>query len=247
MKNVFILLLGGTGNRFGGSIPKQFLDIGKEMLFAKTSRTLLNAIDCAEIVFVVHPQYRHEDFFLQKLESLQRDFPNTQQWIALGKENRHQSFLSGWQTWLKQSSLDAKEIRLLVHDANRPHLSKTFLKRIKEKLHELSNDTPCFVPVISATDSLLQTDARGNTLAYLQRDFVKRVQTPQVLLGEVLHKKINLAPKKISVQPLTTIRNTLEQLDDFTDEGSMMLSWGVRVATFAGDNKNIKITYKDDV
>lgn len=198
------MLLGGSGSRFGANIPKQFLNLGDHKLFAKTSRNLLQALKCDEIVFVVHPQYRNENLFLQELENLQKEFPSTRQWIALGKENRHQSFRSGWLTWLAHSTLDVQKVRLLVHDANRPHLNKEFLQRIEKNLDNLSEKDPCFVPVISATDSMLQVDTGGRASEYLPRDLLKRVQTPQLIWAPALHEKIHLAKKKDTCATLGT-------------------------------------------
>lgn len=275
--NSLILLLGGTGSRFGGKIPKQFLHFScqaaqdERPLFSCTTHRLLSAGMFHAVVFVVHPHYLQNEIFLQALANLKKEFPHVQQFVAEGKQNRHQSFRSGWLTLLRESFFDPAEIRLAVHDANRPHLSQDFLERIKTKLQTLSFETPCFVPAIEAVDSMLQTDTYGNVFAYIPREFVRRVQTPQLLYGKSLVQKINLensaeenlpnkqnsehkknekSYKVFKVSPLDSAgeaQRSNKDLADFSDEGSMMLYFGFRVLQFQGDPNNKKITFAEDV
>ena len=57
MKNIAIILAGGSGHRLGESIPKQFLKIAGKKVIEHTIDLFQNHPWIDEIVVVVHPDY----------------------------------------------------------------------------------------------------------------------------------------------------------------------------------------------
>lgn len=241
----------------------------KYPLFVHSAWRLLKNIDFRYVVLSVKSEFTEAVFFRSALQELQNEFTQTSFIIATGGKNRHQSFISAWSALTKtcqHQKKDASCIGVAVHDANRPYLSQEFLQRIDEHLSVLCLQTPCFVPSVSAVDSLVQTDKYGNVLSYLKRDFVRHIQTPQLLYGDALLQKIKTssaplsnpqlvqtvdnAEQKFHPQPLEdaqTAQNHFAASADFGDEGSLMLRLGYRVKFFEGDRENIKITFAEDI
>ncbi|MBL8033875.1 MAG: 2-C-methyl-D-erythritol 4-phosphate cytidylyltransferase [Leptospiraceae bacterium] len=232
--NVLLLLLGGSGERFGGDTPKQFLDIpfenGRLPLFEITARKLLKALPIDAAVFVAPKNSAGSAVVNPVIDRLLRDFPDRQMKYAPAGATRFASFLSGLSAAEKFKDIT----RLIVHDANRPYLAADFLARVSAHLGYLSEDTPAFVPVLPVVDSIVRLDGKS-VVTYENRDELKRVQTPQLLFYDSF----------IAAREASLSRGQLAF--DFTDEGSLCLSLGLKVGSFAGDTENVKITFRADL
>lgn len=232
--NALLLLLGGNGERFGGEIPKQFLNIlheGKKMpLFECTARKILAALPVNLVVFVCPPGQEGSDNVTTVLTRLKSDFPERTLEAVAGGNTRFASFLSGLSGAEKQAGIK----RLLVHDANRPYLNGDFMQRVAARLDVLSPELPAFIPVVSVVDSIVRLD--GDTVhAYENRAQLKRVQTPQLIHYETFAAAYGAS------------RRQKDAPSGFTDEGSLCLALGLKVGYFEGDPENAKITYPADL
>jgi 2-C-methyl-D-erythritol 4-phosphate cytidylyltransferase / 2-C-methyl-D-erythritol 2,4-cyclodiphosphate synthase len=229
-----LLLLGGTGSRFGGSVPKQFIDVtdGNETLplFEITARRLLFKLEIDLLVLVV-PEVSGSDAALRAaVERLTAKYAKCDFRVTSGGATRHKSFLSG----LSQVRLAKRVEKLLVHDANRPYLSDKYLDRISGGLADLSARNQAFIPVIPVVDSVVRTGA-GTVLGYEDRSTLARVQTPQLIHWPSLSDALS-DPKSKDI--LT---------GDFTDEGSLCKALQLEVRTLEGDVENVKITFPSDL
>lgn len=232
--NALLLLMGGSGERFGGDTPKQFLDIeyqGKTMpLFEITARKLLAALPIDIVIFVSPKNTAGSAIVNPVIEKLLADFPGRKMKYAAAGMTRFASFLSGLSAAEKFPAVE----RLLVHDANRPYLGSEYLQRVAAHLGYLSADMPAFIPVIPVVDSIVRLDGR-NVIHYENRSELKRVQTPQLM-----HYSTFAAAYSAAL-------NRGQMAFDFTDEGSLCLSFGLKVGTFDGDLENAKITFRADL
>lgn len=232
--NALLLLMGGSGERFGGHTPKQFLDIdyqGRPMpLFEITARKLLAALPIDVAIFVSPKNTVGSAIVNPVIERLMTDFPGRKMKYAAAGLTRFASFLSGLSAAEKFTGIE----RLLVHDANRPYLGTEYLQRVAAHLGYLSADLPAFIPVIPVVDSIVRLDGK-NVVNYEPRSELKRVQTPQLL-----HYATFSAAYSASL-------GRGQMAFDFTDEGSLCLSFGLKVGTFEGDVENTKITFPADL
>ena len=232
--NALLLLMGGSGERFGGDTPKQFLDVeyqGRKMpLFEITARKLLAALPIDIVIFVSPKNTVGSAVVNPVIERLLADFPGRRMKYAAAGMTRFASFLSGLSAAEKFAGVE----RLLVHDANRPYLGREYLQRVASHLDYLSADIPAFIPVIPVVDSVVRLDGK-NVINYENRAELKRVQTPQLM-----HYSTFAAAYSASL-------GRGQMAFDFTDEGSLCLSFGLKVGTFDGDPLNIKITYRADL
>lgn len=225
--STLVLLLGGSATRFGGTIPKQFVSIENEPLFSISCRRILEKIKVSQVVFVVKAEFLESKIFKNAEQNLRKSFCDINFFSCAGGPSRHLSFLQGMKK-LKET----KEIpeKILVHDANRPFLSESFLERVKNYLEKLTVHSPCFVPVLPISDSICRMQ-NEKVLAYENRENLFRIQTPQLLYAPIVYEAIDQKSEK----------------RDFSDEGSFLHFLGYPVFTFKGDEKNIKITYREDL
>jgi len=232
--NALLLLLGGSGERFGGKMPKQFIEAefegAQRPLFEITARKLLRALPIDILIFVAPKNTMGSAVVKPVISTLKADFPKRKIEYAAAGATRFSSFLNGVSAARKMKDLE----RLVIHDANRPYLTNDFLERVAIHMSYLSEDMPCFIPVLAAVDSLVRLDGK-NVIAYENRNEISRVQTPQLLHYESFSQAMGIA------------LNRRQELSEFTDEGSFCLSLGLGVGTFAGDALNTKITYAADL
>ena len=59
MKNYGIILASGTGNRYGGEIPKQFVKIAGKTVLEHTIDVFENSELIDEIIVIITPDYKH--------------------------------------------------------------------------------------------------------------------------------------------------------------------------------------------
>lgn len=232
--NVLLLLMGGSGSRFGGPTPKQFLELEHEgvlrPLFEVTARRLLSALPIDIAIFVSPKNTAGSAVLNPVLEKLAADFPGRQFRYAAAGVTRFGSFMSGVNALRKFQGIE----RLLVHDANRPYLAADFLQRVGKHLAMISPSYPACIPVMPVVDSIVRVDG-ANVVTYENRAELNRVQTPQLLHFNTFQE----------AETRALARGQLAM--DFTDEGSLCLSLGLPVQTFAGDAANVKITYPEDL
>ncbi len=223
-----LLLLGGTGSRFGSQLPKQFVQYQGKAVFSVTTSALLSSLPLTHVIFAVAPEYLLTEDFQAPFAQLQTSYPNVQFQAVPGGSTRHLSFRAAFAAL--QGRYPQVE-KVLVHDANRPFLSNEFLARVGEQLQQLSGDVPCLIPGLTVTDSICRT-LRGKVVRYENRDALFRVQTPQLLFVSATAQ---------------ALQSEAAQLNNWTDEGSFMLAAGHSVVIFEGDVNNVKITYQQDL
>lgn len=117
-----------------------------------------------------------------------------------------------------------KEAIIFVHDGVRCLVPQDLLKRC---LTECEKEGTA-IPVIAASDSVRLLTTEGSQI--LNRDRVRLVQTPQTF-----HSKILLPAFQIDYK------------EGFTDEASVVESYGLSVHLVQGDPLNIKITSPIDL
>ena len=106
---------------------------------------------------------------------------------------------------------------VLIHDGARPNVSPAVIDRVIEAL----STHPAVVPVVDIADSVIYEGR------YVDRQQVKRVQTPQGFRTDLLRQYIPSAPA------------------DYTDEGSLIAQY-CSVLWVEGDVENAKLTHPVD-
>lgn len=222
MKNVGIILSGGVGSRFGGSLPKQFTKLAGKAIIEYTIQKFEDSADIDEIIIV------------SKVEFIERiwGYVKKNNWkkiskVIVGGEERFDSTLSALTTL--QDYDDVTEV--LIHDAVRPLVTEKIISDCVEKL-QLFDAVDVVIP---SSDTIVQTYDDGCIANIPNRASMKRGQTPQAFKLGVIREAYNKAvdqKRKVFTCDCGVVRAMLPQ---------------TRVATVSGSDKNIKITRPIDL
>lgn len=157
-----IIVAAGRGHRFGGEMPKQYLEVHQQPLVRHAVRAFLDhpAIDL--VLPVIHPD--DAEILANALDGLNYLEP------VAGGAARQDSVRNGLEA-LASSAPDY----VLVHDAARPMVAPALIDRVLEAL----KDTPGVIPGIAVVDTLKRADDAGIITDTVSRDGLWRAQTPQ--------------------------------------------------------------------
>ena len=139
--------------------------------------------------------------------------------VTFGGETRFHSVKNGLQ-------LVQEESIIFVHDAVRCLVTADLIRRCYE--HTLTMGSA--VPVVRAKDSVRMLDEEQNDNEIIDRDRIVLVQTPQTF-----HSKILLPAFEIDYK------------ERFTDEATVVESFGLKISLVEGEENNIKITQPVDL
>ncbi len=117
---------------------------------------------------------------------------------------------------------------VLIHDAARPFVSEALITRAIMA----GQATGAAIPAVSVSDTVKSVDGNGVVTGTIDRTPLRLVQTPQAFAFNVLldaHRRAQQAGR-----------------EDFTDDAALAEWAGLKVATFAGDSANVKLTTSDD-
>ena len=117
---------------------------------------------------------------------------------------------------------------VLVHDAARPFCSAELVSRAIAACGE----TGAAIPALEVTDTIKRIDADGRVAGTIDRAPLRAVQTPQAFAFPALLDAHRRAAK--------------EGREEFTDDAALIEWAGLKVAVFAGDSGNVKLTTDED-
>lgn len=168
MKKYAVIVAGGSGQRMGAAIPKQFLLLQGKPLLWYSLQTFLHAFDDLEIILVLPADNLAEGVQLVKeLNAVSRIN------IAAGGATRFHSVQNGL-------ALVSSPSIVFVHDGVRCLVSTELIQRCYTQALEKGSA----IPAVAATDSIRILVEEGHTVA--DRKLVRIIQTPQTFRSEVL-------------------------------------------------------------
>ena len=169
---IAIIVAGGTGQRMGSLVPKQFLEIEGKSILLHTIDQFVNAFDDISLVVVLPEGYIEEGKKLLKNRT-----KNPIQFIA-GGETRFQSVKNGL-TAVKEKSI------VFVHDAVRCLLTPALVQRCYQQAVENGSA----IPAVSSTDTVRIMENEKHHL--FDREKVMLIQTPQTFQSEIILAAFN--------------------------------------------------------
>lgn len=168
MKKYAVIVAGGSGQRMGGEMPKQFLLLNGKPLLEHAVRAFTNAFDDVEILLVLPKAHLAKGEEILMKMKLNHSFHLTE-----GGETRFHSVKNGL-AFVTEPSI------VFVHDAVRCMVSEQLIKRCFDQTLEKGSA----IPAVAATDSIrLQNEAGHHTI---DRNSVRIVQTPQTFQSTIL-------------------------------------------------------------
>ncbi len=173
MKTWVIIVAGGSGSRFGSSVPKQFLELGGEPVLWHSIRAFHAALKPDVEIIVALPE--HQISLWRSMVGNKTGMINHR--LVAGGESRFHSVKNA----LGIISPAADDL-IAVHDGVRPLVSETVIRQAVDEARRYGSA----VPVVPVTDSIRQvTDCENKAL---NRATLRAVQTPQVFKAELLIK-----------------------------------------------------------
>ncbi len=221
--NVAVIIAGGSGQRMGQDIPKQFINVYDKPVIIYTlegfqQHPLVDAIEvvCREGWHDVLRAYAKQ-FNITKLK-----------WVVSGGETAQESIRNGIFHLEEQCAPD--DI-VIIHDGIRPLVDETVLTDVIDKCRQYGNA----VTSLPYNEQIFVVDDEISTVEYIPRETLRRVSTPQAYRFELIDKAYHRAfEEEIGIYG-SSYANT------------MMVELGERLYFAAGSDKNIKLTTKDDL
>lgn len=216
-----LVLAGGSGDRFGAEMPKQFVRLAGEPILARTVRVVAESgID--QLVVVSHPSWVGET--REVLDALRLQIPTA---VVAGGVTRNESARNG----LAALVADDDDI-VLIHDAVRPLVPKEVILRSIEPI--LSGRADATDTVIPSADTLVVVEDDA-VVEIPERARFRRGQTPQTFRASVIRRAYDAAAAAGDLQA--------------TDDCTLVLRHvpGARIVAVPGDELNLKITTRTDM
>lgn len=160
MKNIAIILAGGTGTRMKLGMPKQLLKIAGRPIIEHTLDTFENNPLIDEVIVMMTPGY------VDEIKPVTDKFSKVYK-VLEGGETRNDT------TQIALAEID-EECNVLIHDAVRPFVSDAIIKRCVEALDEYS----AVDVAIPSTDTVIEVE-ESIIQSIPDRSRLQRGQTPQ--------------------------------------------------------------------
>ena len=230
LRNVAVVLAGGTGTRVGLNIPKQLIKIAGKPIIEHTIATMQASPVIDEIIVMMAPGYLDDVRAVVKKGGTTRSARSSR--VPAGRDATRNDT-----TALALAALGEEDCNVLLHDAVRPLVSQTIINANVEALETYQAvDT-----AIPSADTVIQVDAASvedgepRMTDVLPRHLLRRGQTPQSFRLSTIRQ----AYAKAAEDP------------DFmaTDDCTVVLRYlpEVPIAVVPGHERNMKVTEPIDV
>ncbi len=222
MRNIAVILAGGSGRRLGNAVPKQFIKVAGKKVIEHTINVFQQNSLIDEICVVVHPDYERE---LEDIR-LNNHFTKLTKVLGGGKE-RYDSSLAAINAYDDGS----EDVNLIFHDAVRPLVNDRIIADVIDAL-SMCDAVDVAVPT---TDTIIQIDDDNEIVKIPSRQNFRNGQTPQAF--------------KLSVIKEAYRRAMIDPSFKTTDDCGVVLKYMPDTSIFVvrGEQFNIKLTYKEDI
>jgi 2-C-methyl-D-erythritol 4-phosphate cytidylyltransferase len=217
MKTKAIIVAAGKGERIGGNIPKQFIEIKKKPVLAYTIEKFEKCELVNEIVLVVPEDYM--SFCSYNVIDVY-DFRKVKRILSGGKE-RQDSVYKGL------SALSENTDMVVIHDGVRPFIST---QKIKESI-ELCEKQKAVILALPVNETVKRVEDEY-VVTTLNREKLWIAQTPQVFEYKLI---------------LDAYKKAIDDGFVGTDDSSLVERLGFKVKVLQGEYENIKITTAEDL
>lgn len=163
MERYAIIVAGGSGSRFGSTVPKQFVTLAGKPLLMHTIDAFNNYDNSIKIIVALPSEH----ITLWNDLCRQYDF-KTPHSIAAGGKSRFESVRNAL------SAIHGNDGIVAVHDGARPLATEALIK----KGYATAEMCGSAIPAIAVTNSIRQLDRQGSHP--VNRETLVAVQTPQV-------------------------------------------------------------------
>ena len=220
MKNIAVILAGGSGTRLGDILPKQFIKIAGKKVIEHTLDVFESHGSIDEIAVVSHHNY------IREMEgiALSGNYPKLKKILSGGVERYHSSLAA-------IEAYQDDDLNLLFHDSVRPLVNHRIISdciAALAKYNAIDVATP-------TTDTIVQVNDDDEIVKIPSRSFLRNGQTPQAFKRGVIAQAYQLALKDPNFKT--------------TDDCGVVLKYLPEEPIFVvkGEQFNMKLTYKEDI
>jgi len=221
MRETYVIIVaGGTGNRMGAALPKQFLPLKGIPVMMHAIRAFHRSEHAPRIVVVIHPAMKAHWAML--CETYDFRVPHI---TADSGKSRFESVKNGLAV-IKLLETDLSRCLIAVHDAARPLITAELI----DKTYEQAALTGAAALAVQSINSVRIKSSNGLKNNAYRREHVYLMQTPQTFNGQLLSEAYG--------QP---------ESETYTDDASVVEKKGYPITLVDGDTRNIKITFPEDL
>lgn len=221
MKNIAVILAGGSGHRLGTDTPKQFLKVAGKKVIEHTLDVFQNHPQIDEIAVVSHPNH------VSEVEALLiKNHYSKLKKILQGGEERYLSSLAAINAYDY-----GDDVNLIFHDAVRPLVNGRI---ISDCISALQNYNAVDV-AIKTTDTIIQANNMNCISGIPVREYLRNGQTPQAFKLSTIKQAYTLALQDPEFKTTDDCGVVYKYLPDEP------------VYIVEGEQFNMKLTYKEDL
>lgn len=217
-----MILAAGSGSRTGLATPKQFLPLGGKTVLEHSVQAFNNHPGIDEVVIVTATE------FIERVQAIVKanGWTKVSAVLAGGKE-RFDSSLAAVRHFA-----DNPDAVMLFHDAARPLVSERIISDAIRAM-EMYDAVDVAIP---AVDTIVQCNREGTHMESIQdRNLLWRMQTPQGFRQKTIQEAYRIALQDPQFTATDDCGTVLRYLKD------------VKVGIVRGSERNIKLTYADDL
>lgn len=217
--NILLLLAGGVGQRAQSAVPKQFVLVNSIPIIVHTLKKFQTSQLIDAICVVSHPDWQNEIWEYRTTYKLDKI-----KWVVPGGTTGLESVLHGTQMLKDQD----QNSLILIHDAVRPFITQ---RAIEDNIR-VANEYGVALTSVPCVETLVKVDESGKSEKQIERDGLMRVMTPQTFRLDILFDLFKDVDVVNSPYPSTF---------------ALYMSKGNPVYCSYGSERNIKITYPEDI
>ena len=222
LMNILLLMMGGSGIRFGAEIPKQYVLVEERPVFSYIMKGY-DCCDCVDrMIVVTHPDWvEYVEQWRSKL-GISKLYS-----IVPGGSTRSESVKNGL---ISASEFAQPEDVVLIHDATHPYVDETGTMQVIEAVKTWGGATLGE----GQFDTMYQMDADTRMLAQVvPREQIVSGASPEAFrFGDIYRIYMDSSP---------------EEMSRMTSAGAIALHHGIRMQVIPSNVINLKITYQNDM
>lgn len=224
--NIAVVLAGGTGQRVGREVPKQFIEINGIPMIIRTINAFENHEEVDMILVVCLEEWKSELYRLLDKHNVTK----VKQIVSQGKTRRESSF----NAILALKDICKDDDIVLIHDAARPNLSHRI---IAENIRVAKESGACET-VVPVQDTIVFSMDGMHAHEKPSRDKLYIVQTPQSFKYSIIRD---------AHQNYIDSENKGQPVPNITDDAGLLLFANIPVNLVEGHKFNIKVTSPEDI
>ena len=216
-----LLMMGGSGTRFGTDIPKQYILIKNKPIFSYILKKLNQVPDIDKIIIVSHHDWI--DYVNGWVQRTQADKVID---IVAGGNSRSESVLFGLRAAAKVAE---NEDIVMIHDATHPYVDEEGLAGCIEGVKRYGAATLGAFQY----DTCYEKDENGFVVGVIPREKVVSAGSPECFRFGDIYRIYTEA--------------TQVELSNMTCAGALAMEYGIKMIIVPLNYINLKITYKSDM